>query len=226
MIEREANQFADYCNWENPSDFNDKLSLKLYEYDGAQDKLIFLYKVHNIRSEYLIEHKKKCKSVNCREDAEVTKELYFVEKEIKDLNPAFKFTVLRQNVNLDLIKKNLIDLNKYSEAGRMYQSAMDKLNEGNFQRNLIDDLRLALELLLKAILKNEKSIENQISEIGAHLKGKDVSVEIRNMFLKLLEYYSKYQNEYVKHDDAVKENEIDFVINVTSSFIRLLIQVE
>lgn len=225
MIEREANQFADYADWENPSDFNDKLSLKLYEYDGAQDKLVFLYKVHNIRSEYLATHKKKCNSTNCREDATVTKELYFVEKEIKDLNPAYKFKVLRQNINVDLIKKNLIDLNQYPEAGRMYQSSMDKLNEGNFQRNLIDDLRLALELLLKAILKNEKSIENQIPEIGAHLKSKDVSVEIRNMFSKLLEYYSKYQNEYVKHDDAVKENEIDFVINVTSSFIRLLIQV-
>lgn len=33
-----------YHSWESPSDFNDKLTLKLYEYDGAQDKLIFLYK--------------------------------------------------------------------------------------------------------------------------------------------------------------------------------------
>jgi hypothetical protein len=30
----------------------------------------------------------------------------------------------------------------------------------------------------------------------------------------------------VKHDDAVKENEIDFVINVSSSFIRLIIQID
>jgi hypothetical protein len=227
MIEREANQFADYAMWENPSDFNDKLSLKLYEYDGNQDKLIFLYKVHNIRTEYLTNHKKRCNSVNCREDAEVTKELYFVEKEIKELNPSYKFTVLRQDVNIDLIKKNLVDLNKYPDAGKMYQSSMDKLNEGTFQRkrNLIDDLRLSIELLLRDILKNDKSLENQVTELGIYLKSMDVSVEIRNMFLKLIEYYCKYQNEYVKHDDSIKENEIDFIINVSSSFIRLLLQV-
>lgn len=171
----------------------------------------------------MVEHKKKCNAV-CRVDAELTKGLYFVEKEIKGLNPSYKFTVLRQDVNLDLIKKNLVDLNKYPEAGRMYQSSMDKLNEGNFQRNLIDDLRLSIELLLKDILNNDKSLENQSSELGNYLKSRNVSVEIRNMFIKLLEYYGKYQNEYIKHDDAVKESEIDFVINVSSSFIGLLIQ--
>lgn len=126
LIEREASQFADYAMWENPSDFNDKLGSKLYEYDGNQDKLIFLYKVHNVRTESLIQHKKRCKAIDCREDAEITKELYFVEKEIKELNPSYKFTILRQDVNLDLIRKNLIDLSKYPEAGRMYQSSMDK----------------------------------------------------------------------------------------------------
>ena len=225
MIEREASQFANYAMWENASDFNDKLSLKLYEYGETQDKLIFLYNVHNIRTESLTEHKRKCNAVDCGIDAEITKEIYFVEKEIKELNPSYKFTVLRQDVNLDLIKKNLVDLNIYPEAGRMYQAAMDKLNEGNFQRNLIDDLRLSIELLIKSILKNDKSLEKQVPELGSYLKLKDVSAEIRNMFLKLLEYYSKYQNEYIKHDDAMKENEIDFVINVSSSFIRLLIQV-
>lgn len=225
MLEREADNFANYADWENPSDFNNRLTLKLYEYDGEQDKLIFLYKVHNVRTQALQEHKKECNSVGCRVDAEITKELYFVEKEIKELNPSYKFTVLRQDVNIDLIKKNLVDLNQYPNAGRMYQSAMDKLNEGSFQRNLIDDLRLSIELLLKDVLKNDKSLENQVSDVGAYLKMKGTSTEIRNMFLKLLEYYGKYQNEYVKHDDSVKENEIDFVINVSSSFIRLIIQV-
>lgn len=88
MIENEANQFAEYASWENPSDFNDKLGLKLYEYNGNQDKLIFLYKVHHVRTEYLVEHKKECNAVGCRVDAELTKELYFVEKEIRELNPS------------------------------------------------------------------------------------------------------------------------------------------
>jgi hypothetical protein len=226
MIEQEAERFTSYANWENPSDFNDKLTLKLYEYDGGQDKLIFLYKVHNLRREYLVGHRKKCTSLNCREDAEVSKELYFLEKEIKSLNPSFEFSIIRPNINVDLVRKNLVDLADYPIAGRMYQSALDKLNEGNFTRNLIDDLRLSIELLLKAILKNENSLENQTSNLGLYLKDKDVSSELRNMFTKLLDYYSKYQNEYVKHDNAIKEQEVDLVINLSSSFIRFLLQLK
>jgi hypothetical protein len=224
MIEQEAQQFAGYAAWENPSDFNDKLSLKLYEYDGEQDKLIFLYKVHNLRREYLVDHKKRCNTPDCREDAEVTKELYFVEKEIKGLNPDFEFSIIRPNINVDLVRKNLVDLTEYPLVGKMYQSALDKLNEGNFARNLIDDLRLALELLLKSMLNNESSLENQASNLGQYLKARGVSTELRSMFIKLLDYYSKYQNEYVKHDNAVKEHEVDLVLNMSSSFIRFLLQ--
>lgn len=40
------------------------------------------------------------------------------------------------------------------------------------------------------------------------------------MFNRLLDYYAKYQNNYVKHNDAVKYSEIDFVINLTTLFMR------
>ena len=35
------------------------------------------------------------------------------------------------------------------------------------------------------------------------------------MFLKLIEYYSTYQNSYVEHDDAVIEEEIEFIFETT-----------
>ena len=40
------------------------------------------------------------------------------------------------------------------------------------------------------------------------------------MFVKLIDYYTKYQNTYIKHDAAVLNAEIDFVFEITSSFMK------
>jgi hypothetical protein len=44
------------------------------------------------------------------------------------------------------------------------------------------------------------------------------------MFMKLLDYYTKYQNTHVKHDDAVVEEEIEFLFEITASFMKHLIR--
>jgi hypothetical protein len=41
-----------------------------------------------------------------------------------------------------------------------------------FLRNVLDDMRLSLELLLKAVLGNDKSLENQIPQLGGFIKEK------------------------------------------------------
>jgi hypothetical protein len=94
------------------------------------------------------------------------------------------------------------------------------------QRNLLDDLRLSLEKLLQGILENKKSLENQLSEIGTYINVRKGSKELTNMFTKLIEYYSKYQNTYVKHDDAVIENEIEIIFEMTCSFMKFLIRMK
>lgn len=42
------------------------------------------------------------------------------------------------------------------------------------------------------------------------------------MLEKLIDYYSKYQNTYVKHDDAVPTEEVELVLELTSSFMKHL----
>jgi len=44
------------------------------------------------------------------------------------------------------------------------------------------------------------------------------------MFVKLIDYYTKYQNNYVKHDAAVIEEEIEFIFELTSSFMKHLVR--
>lgn len=125
-------------------------------------------------------------------------------------------------VNETLVEETKHWLDAFPDALSVYSQALEKYDHGAFQRNLLDDLRLSLELLLKAIFQNEKSLENQLSFVGAYIKSNGGSGELSNMFLKLLDYYAKYNNTYVKHDDAVIEQEIEFIIEITSSFMKYL----
>ena len=121
----------------------------------------------------------------------------------------------------DILNINKI-LRKYPKSLGCYLSAIDKLENDKFERNLLDDLRLTLEIFIKGILNNSKSLENQREYLGRYCKEKGVSKEVSNMFDKLIDLYSKYQNNYVKHDDKVNKNEISLIFNLTNAFIDFL----
>ena len=128
-------------------------------------------------------------------------------------------------VNETLIEETRHWLQDYPEALSLYNQAYTKLETGSFHRNLLDDLRLSLEMLLRGIFGNEKSLENQISILGSYIKTSGGSPELANMFFRLVEYYAKFQNTYVKHDDRVNEAEIEFIFEITSSFMKHLIRI-
>jgi len=109
-------------------------------------------------------------------------------------------------------------------AQTVYKSGITKYAEKKFDRNVLDDMRLSLELLVKQILGNGKSLENQTSELGSKLSG--YHTEIRNLVIKTVDYLCKYQNHYVKHNDAVNPEEIDYIIEQTSATINFLIKVK
>jgi hypothetical protein len=116
-------------------------------------------------------------------------------------------------------------LDSYPSALELYVQAIHKYKHGIFSRNLLDDLRLSLELLLNEIFRNDKSLESQLNNIGQLVSDTGGSKEFSNMFSKLIDYYAKYQNTYVKHDDAVIEDEVEFIFEITSSFMRHIIRV-
>ena len=122
----------------------------------------------------------------------------------------------------ELVKETKHWLEHFKKAFDLYNSALKKFEAAHYERNLVDDLRLSLELLLKDILQNDKSLEKQIGDVGAYQKAKGISAETTNMFNTLLDYYSKYQNKYAKHDDNVNPKEIEFVIDLTSTFMKFI----
>lgn len=125
-------------------------------------------------------------------------------------------------VNETLVEETKHWLDKFPDALSLYGQALEKYQHGAFNRNLLDDLRLGLEKLLCGLLQNDKSLENQVPALGGYIKSRGGSPELANMFVKLVDYYAKYHNTYVKHDDAVIEEEIEFVLEITSSFMKHL----
>ncbi|MEQ9102360.1 MAG: hypothetical protein RIF36_16380 [Imperialibacter sp.] len=122
-----------------------------------------------------------------------------------------------------LIEEARQGLIAYPDSLRIFNSAIEKYEGGKFERNALDDMRLSLEILLRQLLGNTKSLENQMSELGAYQKSRGASNEVTNMFHKLIEYYTKYQNNYVKHNDMVQASEINFVVDLTSTFMKYLL---
>ena len=124
----------------------------------------------------------------------------------------------------ELIQTTKHWLSGHPNALKQYESALSKYEGGIFERNTLDDIRLSFELLVKDLLGNEKSLENQISGICGILDKCGTSVELKNMVQKIIDYYTKFQNNHVKHDDAVNEHEIEYVIELTSVIMKFLIK--
>ena len=125
----------------------------------------------------------------------------------------------------ELVQKTRHWLSAHPAALKQYENALSKYEGGIFERNTLDDMRLAFELLIKDLLGNSKSLENQIADIGSMLKKSGASAEIRNMVTQIIKYYTDFQNKHVKHNDAVNGDELEYVIELTSVIMKFLIKV-
>lgn len=125
----------------------------------------------------------------------------------------------------ELIIKTRHWLENHSQALEQYNNSLAKYESGIFERNTLDDMRLAFELLVKDLLENGKSLENNIAELGSKLKGANTSSELRNMCTQIIKYYTDFQNNHVKHNDKVNENEIEYIIELTSVVMKFLIKI-
>lgn len=177
------------------------------------------------------------KAFNPQQQFQIIKELcelpqFEENKDVKDLRIKLisKYGHLSdaqlESLNETLIEETKHWLDDYPESLELYEEALNKFQHKIYQRNLLDDLRLSLETLLKSMLNNNKSLENQKSYLGDFIKNRKVSKELLNMFLILVDYYSKYQNTYVKHNNNVAENEIEIIFEMTCSFMKFMIRIQ
>lgn len=152
-----------------------------------------------------------------------------VEKLRKILLSRYSYLATEKISNNQLIKDTTHWLTEHPESLKQYKRALQKYETLDItldvSRNILDDLRLSFELLLRDLLNNKKSLENQETILFKKLEALEVSVELRNMLEKIVRYYMLYQNENVKHNDSSKEEEIEYVIELTSVVMKFLIKV-
>ncbi len=120
-------------------------------------------------------------------------------------------------------------LSKYPRAQEQYDVSLKLFLKSDTPRVIIDNLRLTIELFFKQLFKNDRSLENQKNNIGNYLKNKDISAEISNMYVKLIDYFAIYNNQHIKHNDdseKIKASEVEYLIYLTGTFLRFIVQLE
>lgn len=122
-----------------------------------------------------------------------------------------------------LVNDNLIWLGSHPNSYQLFKDALLAIGIKGKERYVVDNLRLSLELLLKAVLSNNKSLENQKSELGLFFKGKSTSTEISNLYMQVLDYFNKYQNDKAKHANIVRKDEVEFILYLTGNLMRFLL---
>lgn len=111
----------------------------------------------------------------------------------------------------------------YPEVSNLITSGFKRANNEAEYRHALDDFRLAIELLLRKILHNEKSLENQREALLKYMGEKGISLETRNMFFKLLDTFCCYQNNHVKHNNNVNNADLGIMIDYSVFFIKTLL---
>ena len=160
---------------------------------------------------------------------------YICNLSYMDNNSNFKEVKLLLYKNFPQYRKNdelELDINyfeakellyNFPKAKKIYEDAINQYKMRVFERNIVDNLRLTLELIVRQLLLNEKTLENNEKEIYTILCKKNCSKEFINMFNKLLDYYIKYNDNNIKHDFNINKNEIEFIFEITYSFIKILV---
>ena len=124
-----------------------------------------------------------------------------------------------------IIKNTTHWLEKYEKAYKEYKNGLELFNTNNYGRNIIDNMRLSYELLLKDLLNNNSSLEKQNNFLSNALREKNISKEIRDIFINLFERYYMYNNRNAKHDNTFNQYEVEFIIEQTSIMMQFLIKI-
>ncbi len=131
---------------------------------------------------------------------------------------------------VELFDEKLVDdilefLQPYEKAHKELSEALQCFLKKSY-RDAVDKTRLALELFLKKLLGNKKSLENQKDELAKYF-GNELHQNIKSMFIEILYFYTNFNNDKAKHSSGdFNEFEVEFLFYLVGNFIRLFMQTE
>lgn len=178
--------------------------------------------------------------INCQEDSEykrwnkeefknllcnMLKESHILYELIEDNESYFIFPKGADELDNALVSDTLLWLKDYPLTHKAWIDALKNYSESteDTASETADKFRKALERFFQEFFISEKSLENLISEYGNYLTLKGIPTELSNDFKKLLDAYTKYNNNYAKHHDKASNSVLEYIMYQTGNLIRLMI---
>lgn len=116
-------------------------------------------------------------------------------------------------------------LTYYPEVSKIFnQSLKDYLlfdGTDTAARSIYDNLRASLEKLIKLVLNNNRSLENNKNDLKSWLKDNGVHPNLTNMLSHIINEYCYFMND-VKHVSNYSGNDLEFMIYQTAIIIRMI----
>lgn len=145
---------------------------------------------------------------------------------VTDNDGLFFFPKGAAELDKSLVSEPLQWLSDYPKARSTYCRALKQYANGEHTRDVADNFRKALEEFLQEYLGNPKNLESNKNEICRNLGSKGVDAEFIGMMQPLLNTYKNINDKYAKHNDALDERLLEFIMYQTGVFIRMLISVK
>ena len=213
----------DYCSSER---FRDSIRIiKEKKHNLTEFLAYYIFFVNAFKDDEYYEFKgEDFKNVLCNslEEAHIPYELMY------ENNKYFIFPKGAKELDDALVSEPLEWLKGYPVAHKAFVKAYKAYSDvtEDSASDVADLFRKALESFFQEFFASDKSLENLKSEYGTFLSDKGVPGEIKNNFEKLLEAYTKYNNNYAKHHDKAGINVLEYIMYQTGSLVRLLISLK
>lgn len=126
----------------------------------------------------------------------------------------------KERTILEDIASTTNTLSKHEKSRKLYEEVLNCTIAGNSSRSKLDNVRLALELYLQDVLSNKNTLEKQIKPLKDFLMSKTATIEVRTSITSSLTTFYKYQDDHVKHDDNIKEEDVDYFVRMANNIIQ------
>lgn len=144
---------------------------------------------------------------------------------LKDKNDYFLFPKGVEEFDASLVSDTLLWLKDYPLTQKAWTNALKSYSEATDETasETADKFRKTLERFFQEFFGSEKSLENLMSEYGTFLSSKGVPSELSNDLKKLLDSYTKYNNNYAKHHDKTSKCVLEYIMYQTGNLMRLML---
>lgn len=144
----------------------------------------------------------------------------------EDEDGIFIFPLGAKELDDALVSEPLDWLSDYPNTRKTFTIALQQYSNGQYIRDVADNLRKAFEEFLKEFLNNNNDLNKNKKEVEAYLKEQNAEPQLITMLVSLISHYYLLNNEAAKHNDKMDAKYLEFLLYQTGVFIRMLIIVE